>query len=56
MHEWDSITASHKHRKHSSVMVKVSTVKSLNFLVNFILLNSSNKTRIMKKLNYIENV
>ena len=24
MHEYDSITVSHKHRKHSSVMVKMA--------------------------------
>ena len=51
MCEYDSITASHKHRKHSSVMVIVvdnkeiwvkSLVKSKIFFVNFSLLDLSN--------------
>ena len=60
MHEYDLITASHKHRKLSSVMVKVSDcyasdLGSLSCQVSYVfgnsfLVNSSNKTRIMKKL------
>ena len=48
MHKWDSISASHKHKKHSSVMDKVSNIFASDmdsnlgqvseFFVNFILL------------------
>ena len=48
MHKWDSISASHKHKKHSSVMVKVPDIFASDmdsnlgqvseFFVNFILL------------------
>ena len=57
---WDSIAASHKHRKHSSVMVRVADSSesnlgpwsSLNFFVSFFLLNLSidenyEKTRLV---------
>ena len=52
MHEYGSITTSHKYRKHSSVMVKVPDSLSsdlglilgevCNFFVNYTLLDSSN--------------